>query len=1038
PRWIAVCALLAAAAAGLAQFNQPWPRRAQAEPAAALHGEAAVRRLKTSGGYASLAAALAAARYQINAAPAKSTQSGAPFYANNPGQRLRTTFASDEVRVSAASNQTSGKTDGKTDGAELCLQLAGYGYGEQLEPLAAGKLTANGNRIAIAKSAIHNPQSAITEWYVNKPEGLEQGFTLAAPPTPRQAGEWLRVALSIGDGWRVSLRGDGQGALFERQADGLRLGYDHLLASDAQGRTLPARMELDGGALALLVDDAQAVYPLTIDPILTQQQKLTAVDAAALDQFGAAVALSGDTAVIGAPLDDLKGVGNQGSVYVFTRSGTSWSLQQKLTASDGVAGDGFGSAVAVSGDTVVVGVFADDIGANADQGSAYVFTRSGAVWTQQQKLTASDGAASHHFGFSVALSGDTVVVGAQGDDIGANANQGSAYVFTRGGVVWTLQQKLTANDGATGDNFGFSAALSGDTVVVGAPLDDTGRNVNHGSAYIFTRIGVTWTQQQKLLAAAGATGDQFGRSVAVSGDTAVVGAPFDDVGGNTDQGSAYIFTRNGTVWTQQQKLTTVGINSSPGDNFGVSVAFNGRTVVVGALGVDNKQGSVHVFTNDGAIWTEKEELRAGDGAANDQLGRSVALSGDTVLAGAPNNSGAFAGQGAAYVFVICAGNLEQQQQLTANDGAAFDRFGASVALNGDTVVVGDDTGPIADHGAAYVFTRSGTVWTLQQKLTAGDGAFGDDFGASVAISGDTVVVGAHLVDIGANFDQGAAYVFTRSGTLWTQQQKLTSNDGAFNDFFGASVALSGDTVVVGARGKDIGTNLDQGAAYVFTRGGGFWTQQQKLTEDFGAASDFFGISVAISGQTVVVGAESGNANKGAAYVFTSNGTFWTQQQKLIANDGAAGDFFGLSVAISGDTVVVGAPGGAIGANSQQGSAYVFTRFGTVWTLQQKLTAGDGAFGDDFGASVAISGDTVVVGALADDISANTNQGSAYVFTRSGGFWTQQQKLTANDGAANDIFGVTVALSGDTVVVGAEFDAIGANVERGSAYVFACR
>ncbi len=256
-RWLAVCALLAAA--GLAQFN---PRRAPAGPAM-LHGEAAVQQLKTEGGYASLSAALSAARYQINAAPAQATQSGqsgAPYYANNPGQQLRATFAPDEVRVSAASksNKPDGrpdgkpddKTEGKTDGVELRLRLTGYGYGEQLTAVTAGETTVNGDRIAIRKSAIE-------EWYVNKPEGLEQGFTLAAPPARHEQGEWLRVALAVGDGWRASVRGDQQGAYFERQSDGLRLGYDELLASDAQRRTLPVRMEVEGDSLSLLVDDSQ-------------------------------------------------------------------------------------------------------------------------------------------------------------------------------------------------------------------------------------------------------------------------------------------------------------------------------------------------------------------------------------------------------------------------------------------------------------------------------------------------------------------------------------------------------------------------------------------------------------------------------------------------------------------------------------------------------------------------------------------------------------------------------------------------------------
>jgi len=280
------------------------------------------------------------------------------------------------------------------------------------------------------------------------------------------------------------VRGDGQGAVFERQADGLRLGYDQLQAQDAQGRTLPARMELDGGALALLVDDARAVYPLTIDPILTQQQKLTAADGAAVDRFGAAVVLSGDTAVIGASSDDVTGA-DQGSAYVFTRSGAVWTQSRKLTANDGAANENFGFSVALSGDTLAVGASRDEVGANTAQGSAYVFTRGGAAWALQQKLTANDGASGDFFGFSVALSGDTVVVGAEGGDIGANGNQGAAYVFARGGTDWTQQRKLTASDGAAGDSFGFSVALSGDTVLAGALNDAIGANTNQGAAYVF-------------------------------------------------------------------------------------------------------------------------------------------------------------------------------------------------------------------------------------------------------------------------------------------------------------------------------------------------------------------------------------------------------------------------------------------------------------------------------------------------------------------------------------------------------------------------
>jgi hypothetical protein len=770
-------------------------------------------------------------------------------------------------------------------------------------------------------------------------------------------------------------------------------------------------------------------------------------DGARGDEFGYSVAVSGDTAVVGAYQDDIGANANQGSAYVFTRSGTTWSQQAKLTAGDGAAIDVFGYSVAVSGDTAVVGAPQDHIGANVNQGSAYVFTRSGTTWSQQAKLTAGDGDRHDQFGYSVALSGDTAAVGAYHDLIGANANQGSAYVFTRSGTTWSEQVKLTAGDGAAFDEFGVSVAVSGDTAVVGARVDDIGANADQGSAYVFTRSGTTWSEQAKLIAGDGAGGDQFGRSVALSGDTAVVGAETDDIGANASQGSAYVFTRSGTVWSQQAKLTAG--DGAGGDQFGISVAVSGDTSVVGALGDDiganTGQGSAYVFTRSGTTWSQEAKLTAGDGAASDGFGWSVALSGDTAVVGAfLDDIGVNIEQGSAYVFTRNGTTWSQEAKLTAGDGAAGDQFGYSVALSGDTALVGafgDDIGANASQGSAYVFTRSGTTWSQQAKLTAGDGAASDRFGSSVAVSGDTAVVGVAADDIGANSNQGSAYVFTRSGTTWSQQAKLTAGDGAAFDEFGDSVAVSGDTAVVGALFDAIGANIQQGSAYVFTRSGTTWSEQAKLTAGDGAANDLFGHSVAVSGDTAVVGALGddigANSSQGSAFVFTRSGTTWSQQAKLTAGDGAANDVFGYSVALSGDTAVVGAFRDDIGANTDQGSAYVFTRSGTNWSQQAKLTAGDGAANDEFGLSVALSGDTAVVGAFQDDIGANTDQGSAYVFTRSGTLWSQQAKLTASDGAALDFFGRSVTLSGDTAVVGAPTDdSMGAtgNPDVGSVYV----
>jgi len=384
-------------------------------------------------------------------------------------------------------------------------------------------------------------------------------------------------------------------------------------------------------------------------------------------------------------------------------------------------------------------------------------------------------------------------------------------------------------------------------------------------------------------------------------------------------------------------------------------------------------------------------------------------------------------------------SLHENNKLISGDGATSDYFGRSVSISGDYVIVGangDD-----NQGSAYIFQRSGTWWTQQAKLTASDGEPGDNFGYSVSISGDYAIVGAEFDDIGSNTDQGSAYIFHRSGTIWTQQIKLTASDGASGDHFGVSVYISGDYAIVGARDDAIGSNANQGSAYIFAYDSGVstWVYTNKLTASDGATGDFFGFSVSISGDYAIVGAPGddigSNTYQGSAYIYHRSGTTWTEQAKLITSDGVTDDYFGSSIFISGDYVIVGAIGDDIGSNTDQGSTYIFHRSGTYWTQQAKLTPSDGATSDNFGYSVSISGDYAIVSAYGDAIGSNLYQGSAYIYHRSGTTWTQQIKLTASDGESSDYFGRSVSISGDYAIVGSYLDDIGSNLSQGSAYIF---
>ena len=400
-----------------------------------------------------------------------------------------------------------------------------------------------------------------------------------------------------------------------------------------------------------------------------QQQKLTASDIASNDSFGFSVAISsdGNTAIIGAQAEDTSPYSNNGAAYVFTRSGSVWTEQQKLTASDIASNALFGSSVAISsdGNTVIIGAQSQFEAPYTFNGAAYVFTRSGSTWTEQQKLLASDISTNGNFGRSVALSsdGNTAIVGADNiTSISPYSDNSAAYVFTRSGSTWTEQQRLSSSDFVSGDSFGFSVALSadGNTALIGARYESTAPYTANGAAYVFTRSGTTWTEQQKLLPSDLANVQGFGWSVDLSsdGNTAIIGAPSSDTSPYTNNGLCYVFTRSGTTWTEQQKLTANDIASDDYFGWSVSISADGTTIVIGAYLEDSSpysnNGAAYVFTQANLNWSQQQKLLAKDIASNDVFGESVAISSDgnnIVIGARGEDTSPYSNNGAAYIFV---------------------------------------------------------------------------------------------------------------------------------------------------------------------------------------------------------------------------------------------------------------------------------------------------------------------------------------------------------------------------------------------------
>jgi len=374
--------------------------------------------------------------------------------------------------------------------------------------------------------------------------------------------------------------------------------------------------------------------------------KLLASDGAPYDYFGGTVAISGDTALIRAPEDDDNGP-ESGSVYVFQYDGSSWTELTKLLAGDGQAGDDFGTWVDICGDAAVIGAHVNDDN-GADSGSAYVFRYDGSNWVQEAKLLPGDGATDDRFGHRVAISGNAVLIGASWDDDNGS-DSGSAYVFRYNGSSWVEEAKLLPDDGAAGDLFG-TVAISGDTALIGAGWDNNDNGSDSGSAYVFRYNGSSWVQEAKLLPGDGAAYDEFGVSVALSGNAAVIGAYGDDDNGSRS-GSAYVFRYNGSTWVEEAKL--LASDGVEHDNFGHSVAISADIAVTGALYCDdngNNSGAAYVFRYDGSSWTEQAKLLASDGATGDRFAHNVGIDGDIAVVGADLDDDNGSSSGSAYVF----------------------------------------------------------------------------------------------------------------------------------------------------------------------------------------------------------------------------------------------------------------------------------------------------------------------------------------------------------------------------------------------------
>jgi len=1031
-----------------------------------------------------------------------------------------------------------------------------------------------------------------------------------------------------------------------------------------QNKPVAAGTASDPIALALeqetsieVVDDSTPAktYTIKVERVtgLSNEAYLKASNLHPDDRFGASVALSQGTLAVGAPFEDGSGFGvdydqgpsdsdNSGAVYVFVNSAQGWTQQAYLKASNPSKFDGFGSAVALAGDVLVVGAPGESSGAQgvdgemhctassrpplaSGSGAAYVFHRVAGHWAQRAYLKASDSSSASLFGTSVAVSGSTIVVGSPHHPQPTELDSaGAAYVFDRLGETWLASKALAASNAGARDQFGASVAIDGGRIVVGAPGESSiegglggdasnDRAESAGAAYVFDRGKDGWKESIYLKASIARAAALFGTSVAVDGALVAVGAPGESssdvgVGANPtyidapNSGAVYVFANQGRPTSWEQVAYVKASNAELGDAFGSAVALGQGVLAVAASGAyygsnptlygedssavgingDQKNelaeqsGAVYLFSQAGKQWEQEAYVKASNTDEHAQFGSSVAVADGDLAVGAeleksskaddPTDKNAV-GSGAAYVRSLlppppAAGAGAPGLTMLEVSGASFDfspttfdyqldvvsdssvTLTAVAADPGAEITLTDLAGHVVDATKAIALDPGDNRFVLHVLSTSGDyvsysadlrrpvvvtevvadpppfdvsaGMLWEDLSDSsvpVAIAGDTLVVGVPYDDIaadgssdeGTTRDTGAVYVFLRTTNGWKKQAYLKASNAAANNYFGVAVALSGDTLVVGASGEASLTqqvNGDQtqnaiggtqtGAAYVFVRSGVVWQQQAYLKASTASAYNYFGETVAIDGDRIVVGAYGENSQafgvddepvlagapaSGAAYIFHRAGGNWSQEAYLKATNTREDQYFGTRVAILGGTIAVSAPkegGGSSSIGGDQnlladnggGAVYTYVLSGKDWVTEAYIKPPNYHIDLDFGRSLALGTDTLVVGATGDQSRARyvdgdefdakggnwvsynldtslSGNGAAYVFERAAGAWHQSAYLKASNSGGQDAFGRSVSLSGDYLAIGAPGESSSAHdmpdddtaQSSGAAYLF---
>jgi len=732
----------------------------------------------------------------------------------------------------------------------------------------------------------------------------------------------------------------------------------------------------------------------------------------------------------------------------------------KLYADDATPSDVFGYCDA-SGDTIVVGVPFDDTAAGENAGSVYVFRRIDGVWTQISHLYANDAVADDRFGGGVAIDGDTIVIGAEQHDTFGDDRSGKAYIFRELNGVWTQVATLVAGDVSINAEFGRGIDINNGTIAIGARYAHSDDEFT-GAVYLFREVAGQWTQIAKLTADDGVYMDEFGATVAIDEDIAVVGARFH--GGGV--GKAYVYREGDNGWTQEASLGVTPSNSF--DYFGGNVAVHDGTIVVGAINYDlpglMDAGAAFVFEKVEGAWVRTEMLLDPTPSYSERAGISVGID-DDVIAVSSSRTLANVSSGALNIYRPFEGEWLWTNQLAPDNGELLDRFGGFPSFGegfvATSAISDDDAG--LDSGAVYVFdfgpvapdcNSDGLPDDCETAIgrspdcngnrtpdacdiasgTSGDcnaNSIPDECDIAALIERDCNVNG---IPDDCEIAQASACDANGNGVPDTCDEvfRPSTPDANVRIEFGTSVGIDGVNALVGAPAF-AGAGSGSGAVYGYRLVDDHWESGARLTAASPAFNSHFGCDLSLDGNLAIIGENYRNTSlgvqAGAAYIFENTSGIWSQAAMLTASDAMIFSKFGSKVAISGETAIVNAPGNATTISD----VYVFRRIAGSWLQTDQIHPPMAPTNDGFGLAFAIDGSTMVIGASRDDEYASAG-GAAYVYQEVDGDWTAVTKLHATDVSSLSYFGQCVQIRGDVIAIGAPDDNANAP-DAGAVYLF---